>query len=150
MKTFLQISLMATPWRKAATQTFLVSLFHLTLVLGKAIAMSLSSILLSLLFSPLILAHPHIQGGCSDDWLPIVNYLCSARRTIYIPIDTSICFVLVVHKNVPHNHPMPWIDKASFNAKATYWKCVEATGVLGAMVQKVEQGQFNLLFILSI
>ena len=45
---------------------------------------------------------------------------------------------------------MPRIDKASFDTKAAYQKCVEAAGVLGAMVQKVEQGQFNLLFILSI
>jgi hypothetical protein len=150
MKTFLQISLMAAPWRKAATQTFVVSLFHLTLVSSKAIAVSLSLIQLSFFFSPLILAHPHIQGGRSDDRLPIVNHPCSARRTIYIPIDTSLRFALIVHKNVPHNHPMPRIDKASFDTKATYQKCVEAAGVLGATVQKVDQGQFNLLCLFKL
>lgn len=41
---------MAAPWRKAATQTFVVSLFHLTLVSSKAIAVSLSLIQLSLFF----------------------------------------------------------------------------------------------------
>lgn len=38
---------------------------------------------------------------------------------------------------------MPRIDKASFETKATYQKCVDAAGVLGATVQKVDQGQFK-------
>ena len=94
-------------------------------------------------------AHPHIKDGRSDDRLPIVNYPCPARRTIYIPIDTSIRVALVVHKSIPHNHPMPKIDKASFETKSAYIKCVEAVGVLGAMVQKVDQGHsesFSYIF----
>jgi hypothetical protein len=92
----------------------------------------------------LILAHPHIQGGRSDNRLAIVNHPCFARRTIYIPVDSSLRVALVVHKHVPHNHPMPRIDKASFETKVTYRKCVEAAGTLGATVQKVDRGQFNL------
>jgi hypothetical protein len=88
----------------------------------------------------LILAHPHIQGGCSDGRLPIVNHPCQAQRTVYIPTDSSLRVALVVHKNVPHNHPMPRIDKASFETKAAYRKCVEAAGILGATVQKVDEG----------
>ena len=44
MKVFSQISSMAIPWRKAATQIFVVLLFHLTSVSGKAIVVSLSLI----------------------------------------------------------------------------------------------------------
>jgi len=40
---------------------------------------------------------------------------------------------------------MPRIDKASFETKAAYRRCVEAAGVLGATVQKVDQGQFYFL-----
>jgi hypothetical protein len=47
MKTFSQISLTVILWRKAATQTFVVLLFHLTSVSDKAIAVSLSLIQLS-------------------------------------------------------------------------------------------------------
>lgn len=38
---------------------------------------------------------------------------------------------------------MPRIDKASFETKVVYQKCVDAAGILGATVQKVDQGQFN-------
>jgi len=44
---------------------------------------------------------------------------------------------------------MPKIDKASFETKSAYRKCVEAVGVLGATVQKVDQGQFNSTLILG-
>jgi hypothetical protein len=45
---------------------------------------------------------------------------------------------------------MPRIDKASFETKSTYRKCVEAAGVLGATVQKVDQGQFKLLCLFKL
>lgn len=45
---------------------------------------------------------------------------------------------------------MPRIDNASFDIKATYRKCVEAAGVLRAKVQKVDQGQFDLLCLFKL
>jgi hypothetical protein len=76
-----------------------------------------------------------------------MNYPCSARRTIYIPIDPSLRVALIVHKGIPHNHPMPKIDKASYETKSAYRKCVEAVGIVGATVQKVDQGHFNSTLI---
>ncbi|KAJ7208565.1 hypothetical protein GGX14DRAFT_317925, partial [Mycena pura] len=37
-----------------------------------------------------------------------------------------------------HNHPMPMLTKVSFGHKDTYRQCIEANGVLGASVAKID------------
>jgi hypothetical protein len=70
----------------------------------------------------------------------IRNYPCHALRTIYVPTDPSILKVLIVHNNTGHNHPMPTLTKASFGHKDTYLGLIEANGVLGATVAKIDNG----------
>lgn len=51
---------------------------------------------------------------------------------------------LVIHPgNIPHNHPMPPMSKASIETKAAYRKCVKAAQVTGATVQKVDLGMLT-------
>jgi hypothetical protein len=56
----------------------------------------------------------------------------------------------VVHPdNVPHNHPIPRIAKASFEARKAYIQCIEAAGNNGSLtVQKVDQGEIDPLVVL--
>lgn len=72
-------------------------------------------------------------------------------------MDSSIRKALVIHpKNVPHNHPMPPMTKASYELRATYRDCVEAAGCVGSTVSKVDNGRttlcgnfVNILILLS-
>ena len=91
------------------------------------------------------IAHPHIKDGVSPSPSPIKNHPCPSRLTIFIPTDTALRFALVVHPdNIPHNHPIPRISKASFEAKKAYIGCIQAAGTNGALtVQKVDQGKVD-------
>ncbi|KAF8812196.1 hypothetical protein BYT27DRAFT_7221222 [Phlegmacium glaucopus] len=91
--------------------------------------------------------HPHIENGVSLSHTEIKNYPCPARCTLYIPVDETLRFALRVYPgNIPHNHPMPRISKASFETKAAYRDCVHAAGTVGTTVQKVDQAaSTNLL-----
>ncbi|KAJ7835870.1 hypothetical protein B0H13DRAFT_1913361 [Mycena leptocephala] len=57
-------------------------------------------------------------------------YSCDATRAIYVPKDSSVRKVLIIHNETGHNHPMPTLSKVSFGLKDTYRQCVEAHGVL--------------------
>ncbi|KAJ7922381.1 hypothetical protein B0H13DRAFT_2655645 [Mycena leptocephala] len=81
--------------------------------------------------------HAHIVNGMQVQG-KIRNYPCNALRTIYVPTNPSILKVLVVHNNTGHNHPMPTLTKASFGHKDTYLGLIEANGVLGATVAKID------------
>ncbi|KAJ7467353.1 hypothetical protein B0H11DRAFT_2046863 [Mycena galericulata] len=81
--------------------------------------------------------HAHIINGMQVQG-KIRNYSCEATRTIYVPTDPSILKVLIVHNKTGHNHPMPTLTKASFGHKDTYRQCIEANGVLGATVAKID------------
>ena len=87
-------------------------------------------------------AHPHIVNGKSQSCSQIIHHQCPAQHTIYIPQDPNLHIVLVVHhNNLPHNHPMPHMLKASLEAKATYEECVEAASTTSATVQMVDNGE---------
>jgi hypothetical protein len=60
-------------------------------------------------------------------------------------MDPTLRFALVVHPdNIPHNHPIPRIAKASFEAKKAYIRCIQVAGTNGALtVQKVDQGEIE-------
>ena len=92
-------------------------------------------------------AHPHIKNGVSPTPSKIKNYPCQSRLTIFVPTDPALRFALVVHPdNVPHNHPIPRVAKASFEARKAYTDCIEAAGSNGSLtVQKVDQGEIELL-----
>ncbi|KAJ7749102.1 hypothetical protein B0H16DRAFT_1691917 [Mycena metata] len=81
--------------------------------------------------------HSHIKDGQQVRG-KIVQRICTARRAIYVPVDTSIRKALIVHNDTGHNHPMPTLIKASFSTKATYEKLIQAVGVVGATVSKVD------------
>ncbi|KAJ7440415.1 hypothetical protein B0H11DRAFT_2353437 [Mycena galericulata] len=89
--------------------------------------------------------HAHIVNGMPVQG-QIVNYPCDAKRSIYIPKDTSIRKVLIIHNDTGHNHPMPALAKMSFAHKDTYRGCIEDFGVLGATVSKVDNGKYKLFF----
>ncbi|KAJ7807321.1 hypothetical protein B0H14DRAFT_2873822 [Mycena olivaceomarginata] len=63
--------------------------------------------------------HAHIENGTAVTGR-IVHRACDTYRTIYVPVDSSIRKALIVHENIPHNHPMPVLKKASFKLKETY------------------------------
>ncbi|KAJ6573305.1 hypothetical protein B0H10DRAFT_1964125 [Mycena sp. CBHHK59/15] len=81
--------------------------------------------------------HAHIANGMQVQGA-IRNYPCSAVRYIYIPDDSSIRKVLLIHNETGHNHPIPMLSKVSFELKETYRQCVDANGVLGATVAKID------------
>jgi capsular polysaccharide biosynthesis protein len=79
----------------------------------------------------------------------IQNYPCNATRAIYVPKDPSIRKVLIIHNETGHNHPMPTLIKVSFGLKDTYRQCIEAHGVLGATVSKIDNGMY-MIFLRSL
>ncbi|KAJ7757397.1 hypothetical protein DFH07DRAFT_958754 [Mycena maculata] len=81
--------------------------------------------------------HAHIVNGMQVQGR-IQNYPCDAVHTIFVPTDPSIFKVLIVHNTTGHNHPMPTLTKVSFSHKETYRQCIEANGVLGASVAKID------------
>ncbi|KAJ7291881.1 hypothetical protein C8J57DRAFT_1588616 [Mycena rebaudengoi] len=84
--------------------------------------------------------HAHIVNGMQVQG-QIHNYPCDATRAIYVPKDPSIRKVLIIHNETGHNHPMPTLIKVSFGLKDTYRQCIEAHGVLGATVSKIDNAQ---------
>jgi hypothetical protein len=48
--------------------------------------------------------------------------------------------VLITHNETGHNHPMLTLSKVSFGLKDTYLQCIEANGVLGTTVSKIDNG----------
>ncbi len=72
---------------------------------------------------------------------PIVQLPCPASRSIYVPLDDTIRKALIVndHKK-PHSHPIPPMTKVTYEMKNKYIECVEAHGVFGSTVVKVENG----------
>ncbi|KAJ7434188.1 hypothetical protein B0H11DRAFT_1938859 [Mycena galericulata] len=90
--------------------------------------------------------HVHIVNGTPVQ-SRIVNHPCPATRSIYVPMDTSIRKVLIVHNDTGHNHPMPPLTKLSFGAKDVYRECIEKNGVLGATVSKIDNAQSTLIVL---
>ena len=82
---------------------------------------------------------------------PIEHHFCPAERTIFVPVDHRLRVAVVVPNHTrPHNHPMPPMVKASFDAKATYWKCVIQTGIPAATAKKVDACMFGSVILLSL
>ena len=89
----------------------------------------------------LYLAHMHIVNGKTGTRSPIVRHKCPSKRRMYIPLDPELRFLLLIYPGcIPHNHPIPPMSKASFEAKAAYEKCIDAAGTSGLTVQKVDRG----------
>ncbi|KAJ6479753.1 hypothetical protein C8R45DRAFT_906174, partial [Mycena sanguinolenta] len=84
-----------------------------------------------------VLAHAHIVQGRQVD-SQIRNYPCDAKRYAYIPKDPSIRKVLIIYHPIAHNHPMPTLIKVSFELMDTYRACIDANGVFGATVSKID------------
>ncbi|KAJ7022149.1 hypothetical protein C8F04DRAFT_1240940 [Mycena alexandri] len=93
--------------------------------------------------------HSHIKDGQQVRG-KIIQLTCTARRAIYVPVDTSIRKALIVHNDTGHNHPMPTLIKASFSTKETYKKLLQAVGVVGATVSKVDNDAFDVPRCLTI
>ncbi|KAJ6610935.1 hypothetical protein B0H10DRAFT_1953428 [Mycena sp. CBHHK59/15] len=94
-------------------------------------------------------AHAHIVNGLQVQG-EIKNYPCTALRWIYVPKDSSIRQVLIIHNDLGHNHPCPALSKVTFGHKDTYRRCIQANGVLGATVAKIDndcqKGEKNAFF----
>lgn len=68
----------------------------------------------------------HIVDGTGTS---IVQRPCLAKWRIYVPDDPELRFVLLINPGcIPHNHPIPPMSKASFEAKVTYEKFIDAAG----------------------
>ncbi|KAJ7182716.1 hypothetical protein C8R43DRAFT_868399 [Mycena crocata] len=90
--------------------------------------------------------HAHIKNGKKIRSL-IKRYPCDAKRSIYVPTDSSILKVLIVNNNTGHNHPMPTLKKASLSVKQKYRQCVTAIGCVGATVSKVDNAASTSLIL---
>ncbi|KAJ7019065.1 hypothetical protein C8F04DRAFT_1276706 [Mycena alexandri] len=83
--------------------------------------------------------HAHIVEGKSDGRTPIKHHPCKARRTYFVPTDPKNRRIVIIHPGpTPHNHPMPPALKVSQAAKLKYAASVQALGVVGATVAKVD------------
>ncbi|KAJ6505028.1 hypothetical protein C8R45DRAFT_971670 [Mycena sanguinolenta] len=82
--------------------------------------------------------HDHIINGRAVI-STIVNRPCTAKRTIFVPVDASIRKALITHgkNNFAHNHPMPMLKKAAFEVPNSYRQCIKASGCIAATVAKV-------------
>ncbi|KAJ6527273.1 hypothetical protein DFH09DRAFT_1094940 [Mycena vulgaris] len=90
--------------------------------------------------------HAHIVDG-TPVRARIINYACDATRYTYVPKDSSIRKVLIIHNESGHNHPMPALTKLSLAHKVTYRQCIEANGVLGATVSKIDNAQSTKMLL---
>ncbi|KII84398.1 hypothetical protein PLICRDRAFT_179640 [Plicaturopsis crispa FD-325 SS-3] len=70
----------------------------------------------------------------------LIQRACKATITIYFPVDRADRRAIVLLEG-PHNHPMPASTKVSWDGKALYKNAVEAVGVTGATVVKVDSAQ---------
>ncbi|KAJ7741807.1 hypothetical protein DFH07DRAFT_684473, partial [Mycena maculata] len=84
--------------------------------------------------------HAHIVNGVQVQ-SRILNSPCPATRSIYVPIDSPIRKVLIVHNETGHNHPVPPLTKVTFELKDTWRECIEENRVLGATVSKIDNAQ---------
>ncbi|KAJ7204582.1 hypothetical protein C8J57DRAFT_382857 [Mycena rebaudengoi] len=92
--------------------------------------------------------HSHIINGRSVPKSQIKRFSCNASRTIYVPLDSTIRQALIIHKdNTPHNHPMPPLTKVTLKVKEKYRELVEATGSVGATVNKVDYSHSTKLLL---
>ncbi|KAJ7675923.1 hypothetical protein DFH06DRAFT_1466676 [Mycena polygramma] len=92
--------------------------------------------------------HPHIVNGVALTECPIIKRPCPCKRTYYIPIDPTIRKILMFHpKGVPHNHPVPPPLKMSAVTKSKYSQCVQAVGLLGSTVAKVDNAASTRLLL---
>jgi hypothetical protein len=87
------------------------------------------------------IAYTHLVNG-KPFKSPILHRPCDAERTIFIPVDSKYCMAIVVpnHKSA-HNHPMPPMIKALYDAKAAYRQCITANGVMALTSKKVDMGK---------
>ncbi|KAF8180446.1 hypothetical protein K438DRAFT_2021341 [Mycena galopus ATCC 62051] len=90
--------------------------------------------------------HAHIVNGLQVQG-EITNYPCLALRWIYVPKDSSIRKVLVIHNNTGHNYPAPALSKVALGRKDTYRQCIQANGGLGATVSKIENAQSTKMLL---
>ncbi|KAH6887795.1 hypothetical protein BKA70DRAFT_70344 [Coprinopsis sp. MPI-PUGE-AT-0042] len=68
---------------------------------------------------------------------------CSARMTIYFPVDPSIQRAFVIIEN-PHNHPAYAKTKATTQDKKLVSDAIEAAGVVGLTAGKLNRAQTTL------
>ncbi|KAJ6586787.1 hypothetical protein B0H10DRAFT_2442657 [Mycena sp. CBHHK59/15] len=90
--------------------------------------------------------HAHIVNGLQVQG-EIKNYPCTALRWIYVPKNSSIRQVLIIHNDLGHNHPCPALSKVTFGHKDTYRRCIQANGVLGATVAKIDNAQSTKMLL---
>ncbi|KAJ7130976.1 hypothetical protein C8R46DRAFT_1235973 [Mycena filopes] len=92
--------------------------------------------------------HAHIVNGRAVPECPIKFRPCPSRRTYYIPVDTTIRKVLIFHPNkIPHNHPIAPPRKLSHGSKSAYRHAVQAVGLLGTTVAKVDNAPSTRLLL---
>jgi hypothetical protein len=72
-----------------------------------------------------------------------VRRSCPTRIKIYSPVDRSVRKAIVI-LNGAHNHPVPPSEKISRTGKDVYKQAVEAIGLTGATVKKVDLGMIEL------
>ncbi|KAJ7752975.1 hypothetical protein B0H16DRAFT_1836147 [Mycena metata] len=91
--------------------------------------------------------HSHIVNGHAVT-SAIIRRPCSTYRTIFVPDDATIRMALIVHPgDIPHNHPIPVLKKASIQVKESYRQAIRATGTVGATVAKVDNAPSTHLLL---
>ena len=86
----------------------------------------------------LLTEYTHIKDGVITKG-KMVHHPCSTWVTIYSPINRRLLRGVIVIKN-SHSHPIIAADKATKQGVHLYEQAIEAFGVTGATVGKVDQG----------
>jgi hypothetical protein len=82
--------------------------------------------------------YTHIKDGVITKG-KMVPHPCSTRVTIYSPIDRKQLRGVIVLKN-GHSHPIIAADKVTKEGVHLYEQAIEAFGVTGATVGKIDRG----------
>ncbi|KAJ3559046.1 hypothetical protein NP233_g11359 [Leucocoprinus birnbaumii] len=90
-----------------------------------------------------------IHFGCGEHTFGhLVSQKCSAKLTIFIPIDkTDFRAIIIPEDAIPHSHPTFPARKVPYKAKELYTKCIKAVGTLGATTLRIDNAPSTLAIL---
>ncbi|KAJ6484300.1 hypothetical protein DFH09DRAFT_1340069 [Mycena vulgaris] len=78
----------------------------------------------------------------------MVHRKCPSKVTFHVPVDPSIRKILIFFpRGVPHNHPVQPSLIPSHETEFKYRKCVQAVGLVGSTIAKVDNAPSTTLIL---
>lgn len=87
-----------------------------------------------------VLAYSHVKNGRAVIGLMEAHIKCSARLSVFVPLDAHDRRAIVIPGTEPHNHPIHLQAKVPYAARKKYQDCVEASGVIGMTPLRIDRG----------